>query len=163
MLTTERRVTVASAAANAAKRFMTRAANWAELRPEIESQGLTLSNVEAILNPGNVTLSRPESELPLGDFKVYLVPTKNKAGITQQEAAALAESLTKAIVDASNRQNRTNVEKLKGELIETVEEFFSVDLDEDNDDASDYSSYSPHAQRVDGDIAEANRMAHGGY
>jgi hypothetical protein len=38
------------------------------------------SGVEAIVKPGNVSLRDDSSVLPDGDFSVFLVPTKNKAG-----------------------------------------------------------------------------------
>lgn len=129
--TATRRVTVASPAANVARRFNTSAGTWGQLKPEISAQGINLNGVEAIMNPGNVTLTRDDAELASGDFKIYLVPTKNKAGISTADAQQLGEALTSAIIKAAESSTQAKIEELRDELIEKIEEFFDVDLDLD--------------------------------
>lgn len=133
-----RSVTVASSAAGKAKRFDTSASTWGELQGEITRVGIPLNNVEAIMSPGNVTLSRPEAELYAGGaFKIFLVPTKNKAGITQGEANAMAREITDAILKGAEKSSADRMKDLKSEIIEQIEEFYDVDLgDNDVEDVS---------------------------
>ncbi len=152
-----RMVTVASSAANRAKRFETSAATWGELQGEISRAGLSLTNVEAIMSPGNVTLSRNEAELYLdGDFKVFLVPTKNKAGITQAEAEKMAKDITKAIMTAAERSSVEKVKELKTEIIEQIEQFYDVDLDNPTEEDD---NWGPGMSKLDEqeELREANR------
>lgn len=124
-----RTVIVASQAANKAQRIQTDAKTWGELQQNAEVAKLATGNVEAILNPGKVTLNRADAELPEGDFQIFLIPTKNKAGMTEQEAADLGQVIAKAIVDGAAKATSNEVDELKEELIETIESFFNVDLD----------------------------------
>lgn len=155
--TVTREVVVASAATNVAKKFMTSARTWGELKQEVSRQGLSLNNVEAILNPGKLTLNRDESELPDTNFKVYLVPTKNKAGISPREAETLSNALTQAIVKAAKMATEEKIRELKTELIETIEQFFEVDLD-DNDFGSNYGTDDNDDSPEDADLREARRL-----
>lgn len=161
-----RTVTVASSAANKAKRFETSASTWGELQGEISRAGLSLNNVEAIMNPGNVTLSRNEAELyPDGDFRVFLVPTKNKAGITQGEADRMAKDLTKVILDASERSGREKLGELKVEMIQMIEDFYEVDLDQSGsgfqeENFSDrYEDFGDRYTEEQAALREAQRMS----
>jgi hypothetical protein len=72
-----RTVLVASSVSNKAKRVETSATTWEEFQGEISD--LLTSGVDAIVKPGNYTL-RNDSTLPEGDFKLFLIPTKNKSG-----------------------------------------------------------------------------------
>lgn len=131
----QRKVTVASSAANKAKAFMTNAETWEQLKPEIQANGLSLDSVEAIMNPGNVTLSRNDARLFAdGEFKIYLVPTKNKAGISDEQANAMGAEIAAAIKKAASKANSHSLDELKSNIIGEIEIFYDVDLD---DDASD--------------------------
>lgn len=130
-----RRVSVMTSASNSAKRFETNARTWGDLKPEIERQGLSLSGVEALLRPGNVTLSRNDAELPDEDFKVFLIPTKNKAGDNlTEEANAIGTALAAAIIKGCKLAGENRLRELKKDLIEEVETFFDVDFDADDVD-----------------------------
>lgn len=144
-----RTVTVASAAANRAKQFSTNATVWSQLQDEIRAQGLSLDNVEAVMNPGNVTLSQADAVLATGDFKVYLVPTKNKAGGNLSEADI--QELMNAIRAASTIAEEQKGHTLKDALIQTVEEFYDVDLEDLKDRAAN--------DNLDEDVRKAHEMS----
>lgn len=147
----ERNVTVASSSANIARKFTTRAETWGAIQSEILSQGLKLENVEAILKPGNLTLSHADSALPPGDFKIYLVPTKNKAGISPAEAQILSNEITQAIIKAAEMASADKIKELKGALIEKIEEFYEVDM-------GSGASQEEEEDAEDEDVAEARRL-----
>lgn len=73
-------VIVASSKANAAKRIQFEGSTFGELKANQEFASLYESGLDAVVNPGNVTLRGDDSVLPQGDFKVFLIPSKNKAG-----------------------------------------------------------------------------------
>jgi hypothetical protein len=97
-----RTIIVASPAANKAKKIENFAGRtWGELKDHATVRELMVGSVEAIVNPGNLTLSRVDAVLPEGDFKLYLVPTKNKAGaISEADARSMSEEIAGAIVEA---------------------------------------------------------------
>lgn len=155
------RVSVASSATSTAKRFETRARTWAELRPEIEAQGLSLNGVEAVMRPGNVTLTRNDAELPNEDFKIFLVPTKNKAGASIEDMAkSIGGSIEAAIVKGAKLADAAKLKELKASLIEEIEGFFEVDFDHDAplDDDDDENDDFKFDDEGDSDVAEARRM-----
>lgn len=78
----ERKVVIASAKSNAAARTQFSGTTFGELKADAVFAGIygNGEGVEAIVKPGNVTLRDNESILPEGEFSVFLVPTKNKAG-----------------------------------------------------------------------------------
>jgi hypothetical protein len=121
----------ASSAVNKSKRFSTSAQTWGELKGDSNLSGLISGNVEVILNPGSVTLSRDEAELPAGDFKLYIIPTKNKAGMTGGDAAALGEQIAEAIRKGAKIASSSEVTGLKDQLIADIEDFFGVDLSDE--------------------------------
>lgn len=144
-----RKVTVASAAANRAKAFMTNATTWAQLKEEIIGQGLSLDNVEAVMAPGNVTLSQPESVLATTDFNVYLIPTKNKAGMPLSDSDI--QDIINALKTASSVAEQQKGVSLKQALINTVEEYFDVDLDDIRESGtSEYAEDLRRAQQMAG-------------
>lgn len=156
------RVTVASSASNQPKRFETRARTWRELKPEIERQGLSLAGQEAVMRPGNVTLTRDDAELPNEDFRIFLLPTKNKAGSLEEDAQNVGNELARAIIKAANMAGRDRVNELKNRLIEETENFFEVDFEGefDSDPLDDLDRQSNSLDDdLDPDIAEARRMA----
>lgn len=120
-----RNVIVASASSNKAKTFSTCASTWGELKPVIAE--LLTGNVEAILNPGNTTLRLDSATLPDGDFKIFLIPTKNKAGLTNEEATTLGKEIAEAILKANSIATNEKVEELKSDIIDSIANFFDVD------------------------------------
>src|SRR5688572_18307137 len=117
-----RNVVVAAPASNQAKKFETNATTWGELQGVISS--LMTGNVEAIVAETRTTLNRGEAVLPTGDFKLFLVPTKNKAGagISPDEARVLGREIAEAIVTAASRASSEDVAELKENLVEVIED-----------------------------------------
>jgi hypothetical protein len=131
MSQTKRNAVVASPASNQAKKYETTATTWGEFKGEISD--LLVGNVEAILNPGNVTLNRDDAALPTGDFRIFLIPTKNKAGVmSPSQAQGLAKEIGDAIVAAASKASDDDVAELRAELRETIEDFFGVSLDSED-------------------------------
>lgn len=127
-----RKIIVASDAANKAKQITDfTGTTWGQLKQHAVLQELYVGNVEAILSPGSTTLNRDEALLPSGDFKVFLVPTKNKAGLTEAEARSVGRDISDAIVKAASMVSSSEVNDLRDQLIATVEDFFNVDLTEE--------------------------------
>lgn len=126
----KRKVVVASPASNVANKYDTDVTTWGELKSVISD--IFTSGLEAIVNPGNVTLNRDDAALPTGDFRVFLVPTKNKAGnLTPSQASSLAAEISKAIVEGAKKASTQEVDDLRERLIAEIEDFFGVDLSED--------------------------------
>jgi len=124
-----RNVIVASAASNKAKQVSTSATTWGEFKKQIAD--LLTGDVEAVLKPGNVTLTRDDATLPDTDFRVYLIPTKNKAGMTEAQARQLGADIAEAIVIAASKATNEEVNALKSEIVEVIEDFFDVDLSDE--------------------------------
>ena len=126
-MSNKRTVVVASSSSNKAKKYETAATTWGELKPEIRE--LLTGDLEAIVNPGHVTLSQDNSILPTGDFKLYLIPTKNKAGqITVDQARSLGREIAEALVEAATTANTDDINELKEILRNDIEDFFGVEL-----------------------------------
>lgn len=127
-------VIVASPSANQAKRVTTDATTWGQLKNNAEVAALLVGEVDAIVKPGNVTLRGDDSVLPEGNFNLYLIATRNKAGVISVAAAKeLGKEIAEAIVSAANKASDTDVRELKEELIEVIENHFDVDLNEETD------------------------------
>lgn len=124
-----RNVIVASAASNKAKQVSTSATTWGEFKTQIAD--LITGDVEAVLKPGNVTLTRDDAALPDGDFRIYLIPTKNKAGMTETQAKQLGADIAEAIALAAAKATSEEVNDLKSEIVEVIEDFFGVDLSDE--------------------------------
>lgn len=103
---------------------------WGELKEYEGIAALVSGDVESILSPGNVALTRNDAQLPEGDFKVFIVSTKNKAGWDDAAAIALGKEIGEAIVKGAKLANENELDELKAELIEEIENFFDVDLDD---------------------------------
>ena len=103
---------------------------FADLKRNSQFASLYQSGLEAILSPGNVTLTRDDASLPSENFKVFLVPTKNKAGaVSASDARAIGQEIGEAIVKAVRMTGDSEVQALRDELISTVEDFFDVSLE----------------------------------
>lgn len=95
----ERKVVIASAKSNAAARTQFSGSTFGDLKadPIFASIYGSGEGVEAIVKPGNVTLRDNASVLPEGEFSVFLVPTKNKAGQVEVDLDDLFEEIQDAI------------------------------------------------------------------
>jgi hypothetical protein len=121
-----RNVVVASPAANQAKRITTDAKTWGELKSQSEVAALISGEVDAIVNPGRLTLGSDESVLPEGDFNLYLITKKNKAGMADYSGIGVA--IEAAIVKAASLASDEEVEELKDSLIEVIADHFDVSI-----------------------------------
>jgi hypothetical protein len=128
-----RTIIVASSASNTAKRITDfEGTTWGELKQNPVVKSLMVGNVEAVLSTTKATLNREDALLPTeGDFKVFLIPTKNSAGaISEADAQKLAADIAAAIVKASRQADDQEIKDLKEDLISAVANFYDVDLDE---------------------------------
>lgn len=142
-----RKVVIASAMSNGAARLNDfSGTTLGELKAAIPH--LATGDVEYIVKPGNVTLNGDDSILPEGDFNCYIVAKKNKAGMTEGEAASLGAEISAAIVAAAKLANTSEVEQLKEDLIDTIANFFDVDSD-------DITNPAPTGDCVDGELTAA--------
>lgn len=124
-----RSVIIASPSANKAKKIENfTGSTYADLKATSVFRELFTSGVQAILSPGNVTLERDDAQLPTENFKVFLVPTKNKAGMTQGEAREVGAAVQAAILEAVSKVSSDEASGLKKALVRTVEDYFDVDL-----------------------------------
>lgn len=118
-----RKAIVSSAVSNSARSIDTSAENWGQLKAELNKCGIITDNAEAVLEEGKLTLSHPDAALPPGDFRLFLVPTKNKAGTMEsihENFQEVMDSIRKGAIKATPEQ----VSALKGRLIETIERFY---------------------------------------
>ena len=133
-MSTTRSVIIASQVTNRARKVNTSAKTWGELKAQSDVADLIVGSVEVIMNPGNVTLNRDTAVLPTTDFKLYVVPTKNKAGVVSDyDAYSIGQAITEAIKKASSLASQQEANNLKGALIGEIEMFFDVDLSENCD------------------------------
>jgi len=100
----ERKVIIASAKSNAAARTQFTGTTFGELKADAVFAGIygDGEGIEAIVKPGNVTLRDNASILPEGDFSVFLVPTKNKAGyeLDSDDISDMVETAVDNVVSA---------------------------------------------------------------
>lgn len=129
MSTSRRQVVVGSSAASKSKKFETSASTLGELKAQSEMSGLFPGNVDFVVKPGNVTLRDDSSVLPEGDFNLYIIPSKNKAGVVSSNAAEqLGRDIAQAIKDAASQVETNELAELRADLIQAIEDFFGVDL-----------------------------------
>lgn len=116
-----RKVIIASAKTNAAARTEFSGSTFGDLKADPIFAGIYGSGegVEAIVKPGNVTLRGDDSVLPEGDFNVFLVATKNKAGLDSSDIAYEVEMAIDDMVEA-------NLVSLKDALIGFIENYKKV-------------------------------------
>ena len=108
----ERKVVIASAKSNAAARTQFTGTTFGDLKNDPIFAGIygNGEGVEAIVKPGNVTLRDNASILPEGEFSVFLVPTKNKAGncgcedYSSDSISEMVESAVSAVAEAKAEQ-----------------------------------------------------------
>lgn len=60
--------------------FSTEAVTWGQLKREINTKNISLSNMKAVIGETQVTLESEEAQLLDGDFTIFLMPVKTKSG-----------------------------------------------------------------------------------
>ncbi len=118
-----RNAVIASAASNKAKRITTSATTWGQLKTEISE--LLTGELDAVVKPGNVTLREDSSVLPTGEFNVYLIPQKNKAGLSEKDANSLGFQVAKAIKEGTKKASKEEADALKNAIVNTIKAFFA--------------------------------------
>ncbi|MEI6186923.1 MAG: hypothetical protein WCP46_00275 [Alphaproteobacteria bacterium] len=117
-----RKVIIASAKTNAAARTEFSGTTFGDLKADPIFAGIygNGDGVEAIVKPGNVTLRGDDSVLPVGDFNVFLVATKNKAGLDSSDVAYEVEEAINEVIDEIVGANLTS---LRDALIGFIESY----------------------------------------
>lgn len=170
-----RSVIVASGASNRPVRINNfQGETWGDLKSHPDLAGLVSSNVEAVLREGNVTLNRTDAQLPQGDFTVYLVPTRNKAGASNIEAVrAISEEVATAIRAGASICTDEDIEELKDLLLSEIDDFFQLrqsslpeetdswgtdesSSDDDDDDFNDDEDYSDNDLQVEAESSSSS-------
>jgi hypothetical protein len=127
----KRKVCVASSAGRAVKIDDFAGTTWGELKVHELVAPLLAGDYEVVVRPGNVTLGDDDSTLPAGEFRAYIIPKKNKSGaISRQQAVALGKEIADAIIKAAEIASDDEVNDLKNELVDVIEEHFNVTLEE---------------------------------
>lgn len=118
----ERKVVIASAKSNAAARTQFTGTTFGELKADAVFAGIygDGEGVEAIVKPGNVTLRDNASVLPEGDFSVFLVPTKNKAGMFQLDVDDISDMVETAVDNVAKAKAEEVFNEIKAAIEEIV-------------------------------------------
>ncbi len=80
-----RKVTVFSTTTNRKVVVTTDATTWGQLRAVSEVRGLLADNMDYVVKETKVGLASDESVLPTGDFTVFMIQKKTKAGAVSRE------------------------------------------------------------------------------
>jgi predicted RNase H-like HicB family nuclease len=128
----ERKVVIASAKSNAAARTQFSGSTFGELKADAVFASIYGSGegVEAIVKPGNVTLRDDASVLPEGEFSVFLVPTKNKAG---NDLGDLFDEIEEAI----DNHNDTILSELREAVKGVLSKYTAAEVNPTGDDELD--------------------------
>lgn len=137
-----RQAIIVSGIANKGKKLRTAATTLGELKAEAPEY--FTGDVEVIVRPGNVTLRDDGSLLPDGDFKVYVIVTKNKAGLDEYEIEEFVEEVSEILHGALNAK----FAEVKAAVLGSLSQYKSDDEVEE-ETTSD----------VDPELAEALREA----
>ena len=124
-----RKVIIASSKTNAAARISDfTGATFGDLKAHPVFAGLygVGEAVECVVKPGNTTLRGDDSVLPTSDFNVFIIPTKNKAGVTATQTVNILDSINTAIKNATQIATLEEVEALKAALAATVNAFYNA-------------------------------------
>lgn len=132
-----RKVCVASSAGKAVKLDNFNGTTWGDLKAEATVSPLLVGDYEAIVKPGNVTLRDDSSVLPEGELKVFVIPKKNKAGLTEAEAKQLGKEIANAIVNANTKAQKEEIDELRNDIIDVIENHFNVELEVEVDDCKE--------------------------
>lgn len=137
---------IVSSLTNKGKKISTTAATLGELKAEEPS--LFSGDVEIVVKPGNVTLRDDGSELPSGDFKVYVIPTKNKAGWDEDDVEEFLEEVSERVHNALGEK----FGEVKASVLSVLDEYKTDNgcCDEGNEDVGG---------EEDDEIAQALREA----
>ena len=87
-----RTITIVSTRNSNVSKVETSATTWGELKSEI-SGDYDLSQLTAVENINRTTLERDDATLPAGDFRIFLRPTKTKAGYSNYSFKELRQEL----------------------------------------------------------------------
>ena len=123
-----RKVLIASAKTNTAIRVEGfTGTTFADLKvnPQFSAIYNNGDGVEVVVKPGNISLRGDDSILPTGDFSAYIIPTKNKAGISTSDAKEISNTIYTAIIQGAQRANQEQKETLKNNLRAAVQNAFS--------------------------------------
>lgn len=82
--------------------------------------------VEVVIKPGNITLRADDSALPTENFSAFIIATKNKAGVTAQEAKEISDSVYTAILANSSVASLEEKSALTTSLVATVNNIYGI-------------------------------------
>lgn len=128
-----RKVIIVSEKTNSVKRLTEfTGETFQDLKNHPEARSLFTGDVEAVVNVTKCTLKRDDATLPEGDFKVYLVVTKNTSGvITPAEATTLGQEIATAIVKASALGGTDEKKELMNEIKSAIRNFYNLEEEEE--------------------------------
>lgn len=124
-----RTVVIASAKANTAirvERFTGLTFGELRLNPQFASIYGGGDGVEVVIKPGNITVRGDDSVLPTEDFSAFIIATKNKAGVTAQDAKEISDSVYTAIVANSAVASQEEKAALTTQLVAAVNNVYSI-------------------------------------
>lgn len=84
------------------------------------------NGVEVVIKPGNITLRGDDSVLPEGNFSVFIIATKNKAGMTAAEVREITRSIEIDIISKSRRASAAEKTALRANLASAVAQVYST-------------------------------------
>ena len=89
-----KKVTVYTSNLGNGKTIETSATTFGALQTDLNSAGVSIENMRAVIGETKVTLEHPDAALPEGDFKIFLLPIKTKSGnVTRKELYKIIKDL----------------------------------------------------------------------
>lgn len=89
-----KKVTVYTSNLGNGKTIETSATTFGALQTDLNSAGVSVENMRAVIGETKVTLEHPDAALPEGDFKIFLLPIKTKSGnVTRKELYKIIKDL----------------------------------------------------------------------
>lgn len=82
--------------------------------------------VEVVVKPGNITLRDNDSVLPTDNFSAYIIPTKNKAGVTAADAKEISDAVYTAIINGAAVASAEEKTALKQNLVSAVNNIYTI-------------------------------------
>lgn len=122
-------VIIASAKANAAIRIENfEGTTFADLKanPQFQSVYGTGEAVEVVIKPGNITLRDDDSVLPTGNFSAFIIPTKNKAGVSSASVRELARTIKREIYAKAKMAEENHIDELRDEMLQVVDRVYTI-------------------------------------
>jgi len=89
-----RKITIVSTKIDGKKELNSSATTWGELKPELENNGISISDMKVMEKVSKMTLDSDAAMLPTGDVILFLTPGKVKSGsdeITAHQEAMVAK------------------------------------------------------------------------